>query len=141
MVSQTPLTNPEAHGGDLEQPKLLKRRDMSPRFDIVPEQKEFGHQRGMAAGLNGTSVFVHLAVILYGQTAPPHSNTAEHVIFHLSGDIEWTVAGRTYRLEEQGDMLFIPAGTEYSFVNRAGGNSLFVAILGRKDDWPPRGKY
>ena len=143
MARETSITNPEASSvaADTDTPKLLKRRDMDLRFDIVPEQKEFGHQRGMYEGVNGTNVFAHIAVVLYAQMAPPHSNTADHIIFHLSGDLEWTVAGERYRLDEQGDMLFIPANTEYSYVNRGEDKAFFVAILGRKDEWPPRGSY
>jgi quercetin dioxygenase-like cupin family protein len=139
-VSGAPETNPEGTSGSLEEPRLLRRRDMDLRWDIVPQQMEFPHQRGMYEGLNGTSFFAHIAVVPFGQSAPPHANSAEHIIFHLSGDLEWTVGGEVYRVEEH-DMIFIPDGVQYSYVNRGAGIAYFVAILGKVDDWPPRGTY
>ena len=133
-------TNPEGAGSDIKSPRLLRRADMNLRWDIVPQQMEFPHQRGMYEGLNGTNFFAHIAVVPFGQSAPPHHNSAEHIIFHLSGDLEWTVGGEVYRVSAQ-DMLFIPDGVEYSYVNKGPDIAYFVAILGKVDAWPPRGSY
>ena len=139
-MSERYETNPEGKDADAKLVRLLRRRDMNLRWDIVPQQMEFPHQRGMYEGLNGTNFFAHMAVVPFGQSAPPHDNSAEHIIFHLSGDLEWTVGGELHRLEPQ-DMLFIPNGVTYSYVNRGPDIAYFVAILGQVDVWPPRGSY
>lgn len=141
MITTTVPMNADDQPGDPLVSKLLRRRDMDLRFDIVPEQKEFGSQRGMYTAIKGTNCSAQIAVILFGQKTPPHSNTAEHIICHFSGDVEWTVAGQKFRLDTQGDMLFIPANAEYSYANRGDDKAFFMAMLGKREAWPPRGNY
>jgi quercetin dioxygenase-like cupin family protein len=122
-------------------PKLLRRRDMSLDWDRgSAHQTEFGHQRTTYEGLAGTCMAARVAVVLFGQEAPAHSDVAEHIICHLAGDVEWTVDGMAFRPEVH-DLLFIPANVVYRYINRGTDNALFLVIHGKRDEWPPRVRY
>ena len=133
-------TTPESNLGDVSMPKWLKRKDMVLRWDVVPEQTTFGTQRGLYEGIKGTSIFGHLAVIPFGQHSPRHSNSGEHLIIHVSGDIEWSVGDDVFRPEPE-DIIFIPAEMSYEYVNKGRTAGFFFAVIGKFIDWPPKGRF
>ena len=121
--------------------KLLRQREMSLNWDRGNAlQAEFGYHRTTYEAISGTCMTARIAVLMFGQQAPKHSDAAEHIICHLVGDVEWIVEGVSFRLEEH-DLFFIPANAEYSYVNRGDDNAIFLVIHGKKDEWPPRVKY
>ena len=60
---------------------------------------------------------------------------AEHVVFQLQGEVEWSTGGERLVLEPE-DLLFIPAHTPYQFLNVGRADALFLDVAAKADTWP-----
>lgn len=121
-------------------PLHLPASEQVVRFDLLPGGDVEGTRRGVANGIATSSTMVNVLVMPPGQTSPTRRFTGDHVIFQLSGTVEWTVGDDVYRLSPN-DMLFFPPGTPYSFANVGDTDARFIDVAGRVDDWPPRMLY
>jgi quercetin dioxygenase-like cupin family protein len=120
-------------------PRILKKRDQQPAWTL-PRADTAGFWRGRCNGMEGTAFSAGVVIMPLGQTTPLHSNTGEHIIYLLEGDVEFTIEGEPFPLEP-GDMLFIPADAKYVYSNRGRSTAFFVSIIGKVDSWPPEGTY
>lgn len=120
-------------------PWLLKSRDQQPIWGL-PKADSVGFIRARCDGMQGSNFSASVVFMLFGQGTPEHSNTGEHIIFHLEGDIEFRMAGEHWPLAP-GDMLFIPSDVPYSYHNMGRTTGSFISIIGGSDEWPPRATY
>jgi len=118
-----------------ERPVLLKRRDMRLRWNPAQGGPTFGRLRGSYTGIEGTNCLVNILVLPFGQGSPPISYDAEHVVFQLQGEVEWSTGGERLVLEPE-DLLFIPANTPYQFLNVGRTDAFFLDVAARADTWP-----
>ena len=125
--------------GTTDAPRILRKRDQQPRWTFH-RAGEAGFVRGRFNDMEGTNFSAGLLVMPFGQTTPLHSETGEHIIYLLEGEVEFTIEGEPYPLEPH-DMLFIPAHAKYLYSNVGRGPAILVAILGKVDDWPSKGTY
>jgi quercetin dioxygenase-like cupin family protein len=124
---------------DVSAPKLLKHRDMRLSWHL-PLAQTPGFVRAGAQRLEGSNMSAALVFIGRGQTTPLHHNAAEHFIFMLEGQVEFTVRGEPYLLEPY-DLLFFPANAEYRYTNVGRQDAYMLSVLGKADQWPPTSEY
>lgn len=120
--------------------ELLRRADQVPSTSL-PFAQQDGSRRAVFTRIKGTNFHAGTNELGAGQSSPPHSFDAEHIIVLLSGSIDWTVDGVVYRLRRRYDMLFIPAYAEYSPRNPGARAAQFLSIAGRVAEWPGRASY
>lgn len=118
----------------------LPRGDMRVRWDLLPGGMTPGTTRGVFNGIAATSAMVNMLVLPPGQTSPPHTFDAEHIVIQLQGETEWTVGDERYLLRDE-DFLFIPARALYSFTNPGTVDAYFVDVAAKTDRWPPAMSY
>jgi len=123
---------------DMKTPRILKDRDQQPSWGL-PKADMAGFWRGRCNGMEATRCSAGFVIMPFGQTTPLHSNTAEHIIIMIEGDIEFTIEGEAFPLEPR-DMLFIPAHAKYVYTNKGRATATFISVLGQVDS-PPKGTY
>jgi quercetin dioxygenase-like cupin family protein len=99
-----------------------------------------GFVRGRCNDMEGTAFSAGLVLVPPGQRSPLHSESGEHIIYALEGEVEFAIEGEPYPLEP-GDLLFVPAHARYLYANVGRSTATLLAIFGRVDEWPPRGTY
>ena len=120
---------------------LLKRRDMHRINWDLPGAEREGFLRGMHNGVQARRAFSKLVTIPFGQKTPPHAVSADHMIFQVRGQVEFTLPDGTFRLDEQ-DLFFFPANARYSFENVGSGDAVFLSVVSESNDgWPPESEY
>jgi quercetin dioxygenase-like cupin family protein len=90
--------------------------------------------------MEATNFGVGIATIEAGQTTPLHASAAEHAIYLVEGEVEWTIEGQGLALRP-GDMLFIPADAKYVYTNIGRTCAAFVSVISRVSDWPHEDTY
>ncbi len=125
---------------DTATPWVLTRREQQPDWTLPLRADEIGFIRGKCSMVHGTAFNAGVVLILMGQTTPVHSNTGEHIIFQLDGEVEFEIEGEAYPLEPR-DMLFIPANAAYAYTNTGRETAGFISIIAKLDTWPPKATY
>ncbi|HKP16949.1 MAG TPA: cupin domain-containing protein [Gaiellaceae bacterium] len=120
-------------------PWVLARGDQQPAWTL-PRADSVGYVRGWFTRMEGTNFGAGLASIAFGQTTPLHSSAAEHIIYLLEGEVEFTIEGEPYPLLP-GDMLFIPADAKYVYANVGRSQATFLSAISRTDAWPHEDTY
>jgi quercetin dioxygenase-like cupin family protein len=135
--------------GDNSVPRLLTRRDMKVEWNAVDKSTLAGFTRGLFTPMTGTSYSGRLVLLPRGQGAPPHRNTAEHIIINLEGEAEFTfpdfTASERFIIGPR-DILFIPADMTYIYSNIGDVDVVWFTVIGAKLDggsatWPPVSTY
>ncbi len=126
-------------GADSDRPWILKSREQQPAWTL-PRAGTVGYVRGWYTRIEATGFGAGIATIEPGQTTPLHSSAAEHAIYLLDGEVEWTVLGERLVLGP-GDMLFIPADARYVYANIGRTRATFVSVISRVRDWPHKDTY
>lgn len=121
-------------------PRLRRKSEQRLLWDALPGGKDFGTLRAPSAGLQGTNFTASRMLVLVGQRSPFHDWSGEHIIYQLTGEVEFDISDHTFHLDPD-DMLFIPAGVIYRYRNVADENATFLSIIGRVDEWPSSGHY
>jgi quercetin dioxygenase-like cupin family protein len=75
-----------------------------------------------------------------GQMTPLHDYSAEHIIFVLSGQIDFLIGLDVYELNQY-DEIFIPAHVFYIYRNPGDVEAAFFNVVSRLDEWPATGQY
>jgi quercetin dioxygenase-like cupin family protein len=120
-------------------PSILKSRDQQPTWTL-PRADTVGFLRAKCNGMDGTWFNAGVVFMPIGQTTPLHSSNAEHIIYLLEGEIEFTIESEPYPMLP-GDMLFIPANAKYVYTNMGREQAAFITVLSKVDSWPHTGTY
>ena len=67
-------------------PWILTKRDQQPAWTL-PKADTVGFIRGRCNGIDGTAFNAGVVLMPFGQTTPLHSNTGEHIIYLLEGEV------------------------------------------------------
>lgn len=119
----------------MKRPRVLRWREMQPNYGHSLSH-EFGPDFTIFQPVFTTSCRAAMIRLGPGKTWPPHSYPNEHLLVMVDGHLRWLVMGKEYELERY-DMLFVPAGAEYSMTNASDADAMYLSLhLKARDDWP-----
>ena len=119
---------------------LSKRELFSEPSYRLPKAAIAGYVRSNSYGLRATNSYSTLIRMPPGQMTPLHDYSAEHIIFVLSGQIDFLIGLDVYELNQY-DEIFIPAHVFYIYRNPGDVEAAFFNVVSRLDEWPATGQY
>jgi mannose-6-phosphate isomerase-like protein (cupin superfamily) len=100
------------------------------RSGIMPRAEIFGHHRLSGPHTPLRTLLGHSVRIPPSQASPWHEVPRDLLFVQLKGEIEFSSAGTNTALHP-GDLLYVRAGTPYSYANYGFSDALFFDIGGR----------
>jgi quercetin dioxygenase-like cupin family protein len=136
MRGSTPLSDV-----DRTRVRYLSKRELfsEPSYRL-PKAAVAGYVRSNSYGLRATNSYSTLIRMPPGQMTPLHDYSAEHIIFVLSGQIDFLIGPDVYELNQY-DEIFIPAHVFYIYRNPGDVEAAFFNVVSRLDEWPATGQY
>jgi uncharacterized RmlC-like cupin family protein len=128
---------------DTRSARLLKQADFQQTWGS-PRADEPGFRRAFTEGVRALNFMANILTLPRGQGAPAHVYGGDVIVVPLTGSVEFEVGAADERVlytVEPTDMLFLPAGVRYSYRNSSAGESSFLSIAGRVDEWPAKASY
>jgi uncharacterized RmlC-like cupin family protein len=128
---------------DARSARLLKQADFQQTWGS-PRAEEPGFRRAFTEGVRGLNFMANILTLPVGQGAPAHVYGGDVIVVALTGSVEFVVGSGDERVRyivEPTDMLFLPAGLRYEYRNASAGESSFLSIAGRVDEWPATASY